>query len=45
MAADADATKDMKAHEKSYARFTFMMKWGTILAFLTGFIVILIIAK
>lgn len=45
MAVDGDAAKDMKAHEKSYARFTFMMKWGSILAVITGFIVILIIAK
>ena len=41
MAADAD--NDMKAHVGSYGRFTFMMKWGTILAALTGFIVVLII--
>ncbi len=44
MATD-DATKDLRAHESSYHRFTFMMKWGTILSLLTGFIVILIIAK
>ena len=44
MASD-EATKDFRAHEGSYRRFTFMMKWGTILALLTGFIVILIIAK
>ena len=40
-----DATKDLRAHESSYHRFTFMMKWGTILSLLTGFIVILILAK
>ncbi len=44
MASD-EATKDIRAHEGSYRRFTFMMKWGTILALLTGFMVILIIAK
>lgn len=44
MASD-DAAKDLRAHESSYARFTFMMKWGTILAAITGFIVVLIIAK
>ena len=44
MATD-DAAKEIRAHEGSYHRFTFMMKWGTILALLTGFIVILIIAK
>lgn len=44
MATD-EATREIRAHEGSYHRFTFMMKWGTILALLTGFIVILIIAK
>ena len=44
MATD-EATKEMRAHEGSYARFLFMMKWGTILSLLLGFIVILIIAK
>lgn len=45
MATDGEGAKDLKAHVKSYARFTFMMKWGTVLALLTGFVVILIIAK
>lgn len=45
MAMEGDAAKDMKAHVKSYARFTFMMKWGSILAVIIGFVVILIIAK
>ena len=44
MAAEGDA-KDMRAHEKSYARFILMMKWGTILSLITGLLVILIIAK
>lgn len=44
MAADGEA-KDLKAHEKSYARFIFMMKWGTLLSLLTGAIVILIIGN
>ncbi len=44
MASDETA-KDFRAHEGSYRRFTFMMKWGTVLSLLTGFIVILIIAK
>ena len=43
MAADAKPDNDMKAHLGSYGRFTFMMKWGTVLALLTGFIVVLII--
>lgn len=45
MATDGETAKDMRAHMGSYARFTFMMKWGAILAVITGFIVILIIAK
>jgi hypothetical protein len=44
MASD-DAAKEIRAHEGSYQRFTFMMKWGTILSLITGLIVILIIAK
>jgi hypothetical protein len=44
MASD-EATKEIRAHESSYHRFTFMMTWGTILSLITGFIVILIIAK
>ena len=45
MATDGDARKDMRAHEGSYARFTGMMKWGTMLSVLTGAIVVLIIAN
>ena len=44
MASD-DTAKEIRAHEGSYHRFTFMMKWGTILSLITGLIVILIIAK
>ena len=40
--AEGDA-KDWKAHEKSYGRFVFMMKWGTILSAITAFIVIMVI--
>ncbi|MEA3013417.1 MAG: hypothetical protein QOD42_1962 [Sphingomonadales bacterium] len=44
MAADGEA-KEMRAHESSYARFTFMMKWGTILSLIVGLLVILIISN
>ena len=44
MASD-EATKETRAHEQSYHRFTAMMKWGLILALLAGLIEILIIAK
>lgn len=43
MAADTDANSDLPAHQNSYGRFTFMMKWGTLLALTVGLIVILII--
>ena len=45
MAVDGEATKEMRAHESSYGRFTFMMKWGTIVSLVVGFIVILIISN
>ena len=44
MATD-EGTKEIRAHQTSYHRFTAMMKWGTILSLITGLIVILIIAK
>lgn len=45
MATDADARKELKAHERSYDRFIAMMKWGTILSLITGAIVIYIISN
>lgn len=44
MATD-EATKEFRTHEASYARFITMMKWGTILSALTGFLVVLIISN
>lgn len=41
----SDDAKETRAHEQSYQRFIFMMKWGLILALITGFIELLIIAK
>jgi hypothetical protein len=43
MAADIDRTKEMKAHEGTYGLFIGMMKWGTIIAAIITFIVILLI--
>jgi hypothetical protein len=45
MATDAEARKDLKAHERSYVRFISMMKWGTILSLLTGALVIYVISN
>ena len=44
MAVEGEA-KEFRAHESSYGRFLVMMKWGTILSLITGFIVILIISN
>lgn len=43
MAAPGEANKEVRAHEKSYALFTTMMKWGTILSVIVAFVVILLI--
>lgn len=45
MAADGKTQDDMKSHVKSYEQFAWMMKWGTILSFIAGAIVVLIIAS
>ena len=45
MAAESNNPEDIRAHVKSYGHFSAMMKWGTILSFLTGAIVVLIIAS
>jgi hypothetical protein len=45
MAADAEAGKELRAHENTYTFFTGLMKWGTILSFLVGMIVVFIIAS
>ena len=36
MATEAEARKELRAHEDSYGRFIAMMKWGTILSPLIG---------
>lgn len=43
MAAEGDATKDFKAHESTYAGFTTLMKWGTILSAIAAILVIIVI--
>ena len=35
--------KELRAHERSYGRFIFMMKWGTLVSLVTALIVILLI--
>ena len=43
MASDIDHTKEMKAHDGTYTGFIGMMKWGTVVAAILVFIVILLI--
>lgn len=43
MAADIDHAKEMKAHEGTYGLFLGMLKWGTIVAAILTFIVIMLI--
>ncbi len=43
MAAPGETSKEVRTHEKSYALFTTMMKWGTILSVMIAFVVILLI--
>ena len=41
----AGQQNDMPAHAKGYSLFLGMMKWGAIVSFLLGFLVILIISN
>jgi hypothetical protein len=45
MAAEVDTQEEIRSHEKSYSAFSSMMKWGTILSFITAMVVILIISN
>ena len=45
MAADREIQNEIKPHVKSYESFIWMMKWGTILSFITGAVVVLIISS
>jgi hypothetical protein len=45
MAADREIQNEIKPHVKSYEKFIWMMKWGTILSFITGAIVVMIISS
>lgn len=44
MAAEHEVQPDTPAHVRDYSRFVALMKWGTIISFITGAIVVLIIA-
>jgi hypothetical protein len=45
MAGPGEANTDIQAHVKSYARFSAMMKWGTIASFIIAMIVVIIISS
>ena len=45
MAGEGDVQTDMKAHEKSFALFSGIMKWGTIVSLVAAAIVVLLIAS
>ena len=45
MVSSADTEHDTRSHRETYGGFTVLMKWGTILSFITGMIVIFIIAN
>ena len=45
MAADREIQNEIKPHVKSYDQFIWMMKWGTIISFIVGAIVVLIISS
>jgi hypothetical protein len=44
MAVD-EAERAVRSHQNSYDRFTGLMKWGAIISFLTGLLVIFIISN
>jgi hypothetical protein len=45
MAAEGELDKEVSVHRKGYEGFLFLMKWGTIISVITGFIVILLIRE
>ena len=46
MAAERDAVQpDTQAHVRDYSRFISLMKWGTIISFLTGALVVILISS
>lgn len=44
MAAESEIPGEMQAHESSYSRFLWMMKWGAIVSLALALIVVLIIS-
>ena len=44
MAAEREVQTDTQAHVRDYSRFISLMKWGTIISFLVGALVVFLIA-
>jgi hypothetical protein len=44
MAAEREVQTDSQAHVRDYSRFISLMKWGTIVSFLVGALVVFLIA-
>jgi hypothetical protein len=44
MAAQREVQTDTQAHVRDYSRFIALMKWGTIISFLIGALVVVLIA-
>jgi hypothetical protein len=45
MVSTTDSDREIRAHRETYAGFSALMKWGTILSFIAGMIVVFIIAN
>ncbi len=45
MAGENEIGNDVTAHVKSYSHVDWMMKWGTILSFITAMVAVLIISS
>jgi hypothetical protein len=45
MAVEGETTHEIKPHEQSYSAFASMMKWGTIISFITAMVVLVIISS
>jgi hypothetical protein len=45
MAAEHEVQTDTQAHVRDYSRFVGLMKWGTIISFLLGALVVVLISS
>jgi hypothetical protein len=45
MAAEREVQTDAQAHVRDYSRFIALMKWGTIVSFLVGALVVVLISS